>query len=284
MFSFWKEGRWGRRWVEKVKRWFCPLKGPANTVKLLPNPQIHRENRLWYKWERQEDVSANKTCWTSTTFLKKLFIMNNNYLQYHCKIITGLKHWRASGSSGWGLENRDMYQQTPAIDGFFWESCWNGRKCSNSDCWATLWSNPGQGEEHLPLTRSDKRKTSIPRIRTSVWLSCADHFSSFQRVNGTPETINGLNSCVGAQEMNISWFFTNLTYAEWVIICTMHHSINGSFKSQLTVNGLWALQKQESCSPAHRRIRKAFLPGLQCDGNNRDQTNTSKFVGLPHCS
>lgn len=145
-----------------------------------------------------------------------------------------------------------------------------------------LWSNPGQGEENLPLTRSDKRKTSTPWIRTSVWLGCvADHFSSFQRLKGTPEIINGLSSCVGAQEMNLGWFFTNLTYAQWVIICTLRHSINGSFKSQPTVNGLWALQKQESCSPAHRRIKKAFLPRLQCDGNNRDQTNNSMFVCLP---
>lgn len=84
--------------------------------------------------------------------------------------------------------------------------------------------------------------------------------------------------------MNLGWFFTNLTYAEWVIICTLRHSINGSFKSQPTVNGLWALQKQGSCSPAHRRIQKAFLPRLQCDGNNRDQTNNSMFVSLPRCS
>lgn len=278
VFSLWKEGRRGR-WVEKVKRWFCPLKGPANTAKLLPNPQIYQENRLWYKWEIQ-DVSANKACWTSTTLLlKKLFIINNNYLQYHCKTIRGLRHWRASGSSGWGLENSVTYQQTPAINGFFREGCWNS---SNSDFWATLWSNPRQGEKNLPLTRSDKRKTSILLIRTPVWLGCvADHFSSFHRVTGTPEIISGLSSCVGAQEMNIGWFFTNLTYAEWVIICTLRHSINGSFKSQPTVKGLRALQKQESCSPAHRRIKKALLPRLQCDGNNRDQTNNSMFVGLP---
>lgn len=133
----------------------------------------------------------------------------------------------------------------------FCEGCWNGRKCSNSDCWATLWANSGQGEENLLLTRSDKRKTLIPWITTSVWLSCvADHFSSFQRVSGTPEIINGLSSCVGAQEMNIGWFFTNLTYAEWVIICTLRHSINGSFKSQPTVNGLWALELSKSKNPA----------------------------------
>lgn len=120
VLSLWKEGRRGRRWVEKVKRGFCPLKGPANTSKLLPNPQIHWENRLWYKWERQGDVSANKACQTSTTLLlKKLFIMNNNYLQYHCEIIRGLRHWRASGSSEWGLENSVTYQQTPATDGLF---------------------------------------------------------------------------------------------------------------------------------------------------------------------
>lgn len=208
--------------------------------------------------------------------------MNNNYLQYHWEVIRGLRHWRASGSSGWGLENSITYQQTPAIDGFFVRAVGTG---GNVQTLTALWSNPGQGEENLPLTRSDKRKTLIPWIAASVWLGCvADHFSSFQRVNGTPEIINGLSSCVGAQGMNIGWFFTNLTYAEWVIICTLRHSINGSFKSQPTVNGLWALQKQESCSPAHRRIKKAFLPRLQCDGNNRDQTNNSMFVGLPRCS
>lgn len=113
------------------------------------------KSRLRYKWEIQGYVSTNKMCWTRIKLLlKKLFIINNDYLQYHCKIIRRLRDRRAPGSSGWDLENTvshiSKYQQSTY---FLWglleqEEMFKPRR------WATLWPNLGQREENLPFTRS----------------------------------------------------------------------------------------------------------------------------------
>lgn len=120
MFSLWKEGCWGRRWVGKVKRWFCPLKAFQAQQNGSHTLKSTIKSRLQYKWEIQGNVSANKMCWTGTKLLlKKLFAINNDYLQCHCKIIRGLRDRRVPGSSGGDLENSVTDQQTPTANNIF---------------------------------------------------------------------------------------------------------------------------------------------------------------------
>lgn len=90
----------------KVKRWFCPLKAFQAQQNGSHTLKSTIKSRLQYKWEIQGNVSANKMCWTGTKLLlKKLFAINNDYLQCHCKIIRGLRDRRVPGSSGGDLEN-----------------------------------------------------------------------------------------------------------------------------------------------------------------------------------
>lgn len=151
-----KEGNMGKGMggggEEVVPSFWRPCKQRKNCSHTLKSTI---KSRLWYKWEIQGSVSTSKTHWAHTKLLlKTLFIINIDYLQHHCKITTGCGDRRVSGSSAWDLETRchiyisKQCQQTM----HFYEGYSNRRKCSKPDCWATLGSDPSQGEENLQFT------------------------------------------------------------------------------------------------------------------------------------
>lgn len=100
-------------------------------------------------------------------------------------------------------------------------------------------------------TADIREKIKFTRYHQVVWAVLQIAFRPLKGLMGPRENKYIMQLC-RCSEDEYRWIFTNLTYAEWVTICTLRHSVSGPLGNEPAMNGLPAPRQHGPGSPAYR--------------------------------